>query len=444
MKTNLTFSGLCRAYLRARGCVSALTLVTVLTACGGGDVAQPLEPAVDTRETSVTATTTVRWTGGGADGITVSALTAASDGGLWVAGTEGGFFGRPFLRKFEGSAVNPCGADGLRFLSEISGRFERRQGVMAMTPVRDGAFYVAFQGPVNVLVARYLEASCSIDAGFGNLGVAAFPIPGLLFPNGVTIQRDALGGILVAVAFTGKVHLRRLTSQGAWDAGFGDQGLAVNQNADNFWLGGLATAANGDILVSGSVSIPFAFQPALMKLDATGRVVNGFGTAGVQRYPELSLGTGGAGAMVVEGSRVVFGVNTAVSVFLNDIGTNDSLLAAVDLNTGRLLPSFGTGGFLRWDWGYSNSNVAGGWQLNGRGGYTGCGHMIRSFVLGQPATLIDITAAGQFDGTVPYQGRRLIAQTNNAQCAGLARLPDGRLAAAVNEGGQAVVMFFNR
>lgn len=443
MKTNqfnhCGFAALLQAVTRA--CALAGSLV--LAACGGGGSETPAPP-VDTRETAVTATQSFRWTGGGVDGIALGALTAATDGGLWVAGTEGGFFGRPFLRKFEGAVANPCGAEGSRFLAEISGRFERRQGVMAMSSVRAGAFYLAFQGPASVLVARYLEATCSIDPGFGDQGVAVFPIPGLLFPNGVALQRDATDGVLVAVAFVGSFHLRRLTAQGAWDTNFADQGVAVNPNADSFWLGGLATTANGDILVSGSVSIPFGFQPALMKLDAAGQVVNGFGTAGVQRYPQLSLGTGGAGSMVVEADRVVFGANTAASVVLDDIATNDSVVAAADLNTGRLLPSFANGGFLRWDWGYNNSNLVGGWLPNGRGGYTTCGHVIKSFVLGQPAALVDVTGNGQFDTTVPFEGRRLIDQTSSAQCAGIARLSDGRLAAAINEVGSVVVMLFNR
>ena len=55
-----------------------------------------------------------------------------------------------------------------------------------------------------------------------------------------------------------------------------------------------------------------------------------------------------------------------------------------------------------------------------------------------------VTGTGQADAGVPDQGRKLIAGTNNAQCTGLVRMVDGELAAAINEGGQAVVMFFNR
>lgn len=68
--------------------------------------------------------------------------------------------------------------------------------------------------------------------------------------------------------------------------------------------------------------------------------------------------------------RVVFNANTAASVTEEGIVTNDSVIAAADLSTGQLQPSFGSGGFLRWDWGYANSNLVGPMLSNGRGGYT--------------------------------------------------------------------------
>ena len=419
-------------------------LVVGLTGCGGGGASTALATPIDPRETSVAAASTLRWAAAGVDGIAITAITPATDGGLWVAGAEGGLEGRPYLRKVGGGHGNPCGGDGLRFLSEISGRFERRQGVTSMTTVRNGAFYLSFQDPGTVFVARFLESTCAIDGTFGDQGVVGVPVPGLAAATGLLIERDRQDGVLVATAFPGLVHLRRLDGQGQWDPTFGQQGLATSPSAYNFWPARIATSASGDILISGSVSIPFAFSPAIMKLSANGAVITGFGTDGIQLYPELNLGTAEAGSMVVEVGRVVFNANTATSVVVDDIVTYDSVVAAADLSTGRLQPAFGAGGFLRWDWGYTNSNMVGPLVPNGRGGYTTCGHVIKSFVAGQPGALVDVTANGQADASVTYQGRRLIAQTNNAQCAGLARLPDGRLAAAFNEGGQAVVMFFDR
>jgi hypothetical protein len=141
---------------------------------------------------------------------------------------------------------------------------------------------------------------------------------------------------------------------------------------------------------------------------------------------------------------VIVGVATGSSVATSDFNSNDSAVAAIDLQTGQLKPDFGNGGFLRWDWGYNSTEATAAWIPNGRGGYTGCGHVLKSLLLGQAVSLVDITANGQPDLTVAHQGRRLVTGTNSANCAGLLRMADGRLAVAANDGGQAVVMFFDR
>jgi hypothetical protein len=385
----------------------------------------------------------LRLKGPGFDGVTIGGITPATDGGLWVGGTEGGLSGRPFLRKVggEGSA---CGSDGQRFLSEIASRFDRRQGIQSLTTVQDGRFYVGFTGPGSVFVARINEATCAVDTSFGDLGVARVPVIGFTTVTGITLERDRRDGVLVAVSAPAQLLLRRLTPVGLWDSAFGTSGLATHPNSDGFWLGGLAVTTSGDILVSGSVSIPFGFQPALLKLDAMGRPVTSFGTSGVQRYPELSIGTAGALQAVLEPNRVVFSATTARSVVVGDFNTHDSVIAAADLQTGRLVSSFGTSGYLRWDWGYANSNLIGPILPNGRGGYTACGHVIRSLLAGQPAALVDVNGSGQPDPGLPNQGRRLIAETNSANCIGMARMADGRLAVAANDAKEAVVMLFNK
>lgn len=435
--------------MRTRQCVLVvigLVSLLALSACGGGgdggggSSSPPPATAPDPRETSVTPATTLRWQGGGFDGIGISGMAQASDGGLWVLGAEGGLFGRPYLRKIEGA--NPCGTGRQRFLAEIHTRFERQQLPSAPTTVEGGRFYAGFTGAGTVFVARFDEATCAADPAFGDQGVMAIPIAGLVTVTGITLQRDSRGGVLVAVSIPGQILMRRLTSAGAWDTSFGVNGLATNPNADSFWLNSLAVAPNGDILASGAVSIPVGFQPAILKLDAQGAPVTSFGTEGVQRYPQVSLGTGNTSSMLIESNRVVVGVATGSSVASSDFNSNDSAVAAIDLQTGQLQPGFGSGGFLRWDWGYNSSEATAGWIPNGRGGYTGCGHVLKSLLLGQAVSLVDITANGQPDAAVGFQGRRLVAGTNSATCAGLLRMADGRLAVAANDGGQAVVMLF--
>lgn len=422
-----------------------------LSACGGGGGEQtptnttpPAAPAVpaDPRETSVTPSSTVRWKGVGSERIGLAGITQSTDGGVWALGAEDGLTGRPFLRKIGGA--NTCGADGQRFLSEIYTRFERRQGPVSMTTVQSGRFYAAFMGPGTVFVARFDEATCAVDPTFGVQGVISIPLTGLVTVTHIALERDRSDGVLVAAAIPGQVLLRRLTGNGEWDGQFGINGLATNPNADGFSISSLAVARNGDILISGSVALPVAYQPAILKLNSNGLPVAAFGAGGVQRYPSLNLGTGSTGTLLVEDDRVIVSVASGSSVASSDYVSNDSEVAAVDLQTGQLRTEFGVGGYMTWDWGYSNTEATARWMPNGRGGYIGCGHVMKSLLQGQALSLVDITANGKPDTTVGYQGRRLVAGTNDATCAGLLRLTDGRLVVAARDGGEAVVMFFDR
>lgn len=421
--------------------ISAFATAALVAGCGGGSDDSPAPAPVDTRNTLVEPAQVVRWSISGFDGIAIAGVAAAADGGVWTVGAEGGLYGRPFLRKIGGGANNPCGTDGLRYVDELSTRFERRQGPTSISTVQDGTFYAGFVAVGRVYVARFDEAICRLDTGFGDQGVVQVPTPRFATVQALNVRRHTDGHVLTALSITGAVELRRFDATGQWDTGFGTEGLAVNPNTEGFWFGGLAVGADGQILVTGSVILPFSTQPALLKLDAQGKPVVSFGDGGVQRYPEIT-GVAGAQGLLVEQDRVVFVGGTATSVATSDFGSNDSFIAAADLATGRLLPSFGDGGFLRWDWGYGNSNQIFSIVPNGRGGYTTCGHTIRSLVAGQPAALVDITSTGQFDASVPYQGRRLIAGTDAAGCAGMARLPDGRLAVGINDAKQVVVAFF--
>ena len=104
--------------------LACLGLATVLglSACGGGGgggggqqgapSAATTTPPADTRETSVTPSNTVRWQGGGFDGIALAGITQSSDGGVWALGAEGGCM---VSRSFARSGLEPCGADGQRF-----------------------------------------------------------------------------------------------------------------------------------------------------------------------------------------------------------------------------------------------------------------------------------------------------------------------------------------
>jgi hypothetical protein len=274
--------------------------------------------------------------------------------------------------------------------------------------------------------------------------VISIPLAGLVTVTRIALERDRNDGVLVAAAIPGRVLLRRFTGNGVWDSQFGTNGLATNPNADGFLVKSLAVGRNGDILISGAAGAQVAYQPALLKLNSMGLPVTAFGTAGVQRYPSLSLGTGNTDSLLVEDDRVIVSVASGSSVTSSDFNSNDSTVAAMDLQSGQLRTEFGAGGSLTWDWGLQ--------QHRGHGPVdaqrTRWLHRLWSCdakPLAGPGSL----ARGHHgrrktDTSVGYQGRRLIAGTNDATCAGLLRMSDGRLAVAARDGGEAVVMFFDR
>ena len=140
---------------------------------------------------------------------------------------------------------------------------------------------------------------------------------------------------------------------------------------------------------------------------------------------------------------MIVSVATGASVASEDFTTNDSEVAAIDLQTGQLKTTFGTGGFCAGIGAIATPRLL-------PGGYPTDGglHRLRSCDE-EPLVGSVGVAGGHHRERIARRerrpsGRRLIAGTNSANCAGLLRMPDGRLAVAANDGGQAVVMFFDR
>lgn len=400
--------------------------LVILSGCGGGggnssSSSGVAVPQNDVRNVRVTASHVYRLVAGAA----TTAVAKASDGGLWVAGVENGLFGRSFLFKQGGAGKNPCGEGGIRLLNEMSQYYDRHPVIQSITPPRDGKFYLAGKGPGGVFVSRYVEGTCQPDITFGDGGHMPIRVEGLAVPYGVVAVQDNQGSVVFALAKSGLTLFKRLTPEGVWDRTFGTDGIASSEPRATFWLGSIALSDSGEIYVAGSVSKAFGFVPAMLKLDRDGHAVGEFGENGIRKYPELSIGTGGLVDLLVESDRVVAIGTTASSAVIDDITTNDSILASVDLRTGVLLPGFAKGGYLRWDWGFDNSNIIGRVIRNKRGGYTACGHTIISFLAGQPIALADFTSNGNFDDSVGYQGRRMVEGPTTGECAAMVYDGDG-------------------
>lgn len=416
-----------------------LTMVCLIGACGGGKTdVEPVSTAPSNPYDFRVEPTSVAIPAMGAE---FGAMVTASDGGVWVAGSEKGLAGRAFMFKQGGATPNPCGEDGVRWLDELSILVERHPFITAMTSPHDGKFYVGGRGPGGVFVSRYLEGTCRPDPDFGTNGHVPLPHASLAGPNDIRLVEDLAGNVITIENNSGRVTLRRVSLSGTLDATFGNGGTVANTNVDNFSLGGAGISATGDIYIAGAVEAKFSYRPAIWKLNQNGETMTEFGTDGIQRYPELSKGTGAALNILVEADRLVFSGNTASSVALDSITTNDSFIAAADLSTGMLLPEFGHSGGVIWDWGFNNSNMISTLIRTRKGGYATCGHAIISFLSGQLASVAEFTPDGQEDSSVGYQGRRLIQTTDQvAGCGGMAYDGNGRLFFGAQDSAEALVL----
>ena len=425
--------------MKRRGRAQALAMMLLMGACGGVKTDAESESAAPSNahdfrvEPTSIAIPAMK--------AEFGAMVSASDGGIWVAGSEKGMAGRAFMFKHGGAAPNPCGEDGVRWLGELSILVERHPFITAMTSPHDGKFYLGGRGPGGVFVSRYLESTCQPDTDFGTNGHVPLPHASLSSPNDIRLVEDLAGNIITIENNSGRVTLRRVTPSGQLDLTFGNAGTVVNTNADNFFLGGAGISANGDIYIAGSVEGSYSFRPAIWKLHQDGQTVTEFGTDGIRRYPELSKGTAGALNILIEADRLVFTGNTADSVALDSITTNDGFIAAADLSTGALLPEFGYSGGITWDWGFNNSDMISALIRNRKGGYTTCGHAIISFLSGQLASVAEFTSDGQEDTSVGYQGRRLIQTTDEvAGCGGMAYDGNGRLFFGAQDSAEVLVL----
>ena len=65
----------------------------------------------------------------------------------------------------------------------------------------------------------------------------------------------------------------------------------------------------------------------------------------MQRFPSLSVGTGKTGTLLIEDDRRDRECGTGAWLRAQDFTTNDSEVAAIDLQTGQLKTTFGTEAF---------------------------------------------------------------------------------------------------
>ena len=232
---------------------------------------------------------TVTWADGG-DTFTLWSAVGAPDGALVVAGRRVEPFNvssAAHWRRLTDSTLGPaCDMTDAAwdFLAAYAVTFDVSGKLLVAGAIHDG-------GTSQLFVARYLYPACTLDATFGDGGVAMHPIPGITFNRvfGISsflaapdppflVQRILVIGAGSSGADTPGVMVR-LTGSGALDSGWGSGGIAPVPMSGGAVLG--ASFFSGGAVFVGTRDREFWISRRL----ANGAADNTFGTLGVVELP---------------------------------------------------------------------------------------------------------------------------------------------------------------
>lgn len=170
------------------------------------------------------------------------------------------------------------GTDGT-VVTELGG------GIKAVAAViqPDGKIIVAGQGPGGSVVLASYNSDGSLDASFGEAGIASFGSEFELWINDIALQAD---GKILITGFTWQHHTSfvtaRITVQGQFDPEFGVGGVVVTDFGDRGAAKSIAVQPDGKILVRGQTGDEFAGDGfALVRYHSDGSLDTTFGDGGI-------------------------------------------------------------------------------------------------------------------------------------------------------------------
>ncbi len=221
-------------------------------------------------------------------------LAVLPDGEILIAAAPfGGSYTNPIVRKYlsDGTADSDFGNGG-EFISGLDG-----VGGVSMAVLGDGSILVAtlvlvdpIQDECGVCNALFkLDSSGALDPGFGESGVSVFSgvvaeftgTPGLAVGNDGSIYLSGYDFSLI------KHYVLRADAAGAWDTGFGGDGIAEIDREDGEGTNSrLAIHHDGSIIFAAGDNFTGRY---LAKLDVGGAPVTAFGTNGVAEIPTVTL-----------------------------------------------------------------------------------------------------------------------------------------------------------
>jgi len=187
-------------------------------------------------------------------------------------------------------------------------------------------------------IAAPAFASGDLDPGFGSGGKASIDLGGAN-EHANALARDASGNLYLAGGSDANggadFAVLKLDANGDPVAGFGNNGKAIIDAGGADGANAIALDASGNIFVAGGSGVSGSGEMTLLKLDATGHLASGFASGG-----KFTLDLGGfetAVAIVLDGSGGMY--------LVGESGTVDggAIVAKLDAS-GHLVSGYGDNG----------------------------------------------------------------------------------------------------
>lgn len=416
--------------------VLALCAAAVVAACGGGaggTAAPPTSSATPPQDERLATyavdaafgdagvhLVTPPSTSGPNSQIDVRDLLVTADGGIYAVGTAGPGISSGAIVKLTPSGVPDanCNALGSKIVGSIGGREKpvfntiRRDG--------NGALFVGGAAGFRTFAARLDPTTCAPDPSYGTGGAAL--LVGGQITNSVEalVEVDVAGRAYLATSIGGFVFVGRFTPGGQPDTTYGTNGIARFGPFGGFGAKVLALAHDGSLLVGGQIGQTLSYAPAVARLLPSGELDLAFGDRGYASAAIVSKGTATISSLVaLPDGRVLAGGNTSDDIAApNSVAGYDSFLVRFT-SAGQLDSAFGQGGWFRWDWGFSNSNMLSSIIVRRDGRIAGCGHALLPTDGAQRIAIVHFTADGAWAGSGNRAGRALVLKPATAQCSRL-------------------------
>lgn len=209
----------------------------------------------------------------------------------------------------------------------------------------------------DIMVQRYL-ADGTLDTSFGVFGTFTYDGARDDIASRVIVKNDGkiliVGQIDQYQAGNENILLMRLSSEGALDSTFGNNGI-ITTNISEYGETGhsLALQSDNKIVVAGEVSVGGTdVQAVVLRYDENGTLDTAFGTLGAFMYD--GIGEDKAYSVVVQSDNKIVVTGSSSQAYPN-VALTDMLLFRLDAN-GSLDTTFGTSGVVKYDSIYESGN----------------------------------------------------------------------------------------